>query len=113
MHLVSLNLTELLLGLWQGNTNVIGCDPLDDKNTWDWPVLTGDTWKKHGQHVEDMRPYLPGSFDRPPQNPAKKISSGYKAWEYLTCVFGLGPAVFQRILPDKYWQNLCKLVHGI
>jgi hypothetical protein len=113
MHLVSLNLTELLLGLWRGNTNVIGCDPLDDKNTWDWAVLTGDIWKKHGKHVEDMRPYLPGSFDRPPRNPAKKISSGYKAWEYLTYVFGLGPAVFRGILPDKYWQNLCKLVRGI
>ena len=113
MHLVSLNLTELLLGLWRGNTNVIGCDPLDDKNTWDWAVLTGDIWKKHGQRVEDMRPYLPGSFDRPPRNPAKKISSGYKAWEYLTYVFGLGPAVFHGILPDKYWRNLCKLVRGI
>jgi hypothetical protein len=60
-----------------------------------------------------MRPYLPGSFDRPPRNPAKKISSGYKAWEYLTYVFGLGPAVFRGILPDKYWRNLCKLVRGI
>ena len=113
MHLVSLNLTELLLGLWRGNTNVIGCDPLDDKNTWDWAVLTGEIWKRHGQHVENMRPYLPGSFDRPPRNPAKKISSGYKAWEYLTYVFGLGPAVFRGILPDKYWRNLCKLIRGI
>ena len=32
MHLISLNLTDLLLGLWQGT---IQHDPLD-KDVWDW-----------------------------------------------------------------------------
>jgi hypothetical protein len=78
--------------------------------TWDWAVLQGETWKLHGKTVGDMKPYLPGSFDRPPRNPAEKISSGYKAWEFLTYVFVLGPAVLYGILPDKYWRNFCKLV---
>jgi hypothetical protein len=44
MHLISLNLINLLLGLWRGT---IQCDPLDN-DVWDWVVLTGNTWKEHG-----------------------------------------------------------------
>jgi hypothetical protein len=109
MHLISLNLTDLLLGLWRGT---IQRDPLDT-DVWDWAVLTGNTWKEHGRRVAELRPYLPGSFDRPPRNPAEKISSGYKAWEYLTYIFGAGPALFQGILPEMYWRNYCKLVRGV
>ena len=109
MHLISLNLTDLLLGLWRGT---IQRDPLDN-DVWDWVVLTGNTWKEHGRRVAELRPFLPGSFDRPPRNPAEKISSGYKAWEYLTYIFGAGPALLQGILPDKYWRNYCKLVRGV
>ncbi|KAJ6528077.1 hypothetical protein B0H19DRAFT_1195027 [Mycena capillaripes] len=36
---------------------------------------------------------IPGSFDRPPRNPAEKINSGYKAWERLLYVYGAGPAL--------------------
>ncbi|KAA1478538.1 hypothetical protein DENSPDRAFT_861874 [Dentipellis sp. KUC8613] len=110
MHLASLNLTDLLLGLWQG---VIDCDTNDSKASWDWFVLHGDVWKSHGMAVASARPYPPGSFDRPPRNPAEKISSGYKAWEFLTYVFGYCPAMLYGILPDKYWRNFCKLVMGI
>lgn len=60
-----------------------------------------------------MTPHLPGSFDRPPRNPAEKINSGYKAWEFLMYLFGLGPGLFYNVLPKKYWQNFCKLVYGI
>ncbi|KAF7979644.1 hypothetical protein HWV62_41611 [Athelia sp. TMB] len=110
MHLISLNIPELLLALWRGS---LECDPGDDKSTWHWATLTGETWKAHGQRVADTKPYLPGSFDRPPRNPVEKISSGYKAWEWLMYVFGLGPAVFHNVLPHIYWRNFCKLVAGI
>lgn len=110
MHLIALNLTDLLLGLWRGT---IDCDPDDDKSTWDWVCLARNTWKDHGRRVAEAMPYLPGSFDRPPRNPAEKINSGYKAWEYLTYVYGLGPALLKGILPDKYWKNYCKLVRGV
>jgi hypothetical protein len=110
MHLVSLNLTDLLLCLWRGT---LDCDPGDSRDTWDWAVLKGETWKVHGKQVADATPYLPGSFDRPPCNPAEKISSGYKAWEFLMYVFALGPGVFLDILPDIYYLHFCKLVAAI
>jgi len=110
MHLISLNIPDLLLGLWRGT---IECDPTDSKQTWGWIVLVGDVWKNHGRRVSHATPYLPGSFDRPPRNPAEKISSGYKAWEFLTYLFGLGPGFFYGILPMQYWKNYCKLVAGV
>ncbi|GJE92947.1 hypothetical protein PsYK624_091060 [Phanerochaete sordida] len=108
MHAV-LNLAELLVGLWRGKFH---CDKGDDKATWDWAVLVGDVWEEHGKTVERCKTYLPGSFDRPPRNPAEKISSGYKAAEFLTWLFGLGPALLLGTLPDKYWSHYCKLVRG-
>ena len=110
MHLAALNLTEVLLGLWRGT---LLCDASDDKRLWDWAILKGETWTAHGRTVADATPYLPGSFDRPPRNPAEKINSGYKAWEFLMYVFGLGPALLHNILPDQYWRNFCKLAFGI
>ncbi|KIM73012.1 hypothetical protein PILCRDRAFT_81467 [Piloderma croceum F 1598] len=110
MHLVSLNLTDLIVSLWRGT---IDCDLPDDRASWDWAVLKGETWKLHGKSVADATPYLPGSFDRPPRNPAEKISSGYKAWEYLLYIFALGPGVFYNVIPEKYWAHFCKLVTAI
>ncbi|KIM73760.1 hypothetical protein PILCRDRAFT_80789 [Piloderma croceum F 1598] len=110
MHLVALNLPDLLLSLWRGT---IDCDKTDNHDSWDWAVLKGDVWKTHGAAVAAMTPYLPGSFDRPPRNPAEKINSGFKAWEFLIYVFGLGPGLFYKILPEKYWKNYCKLVFAI
>src|ERR1700728_70963 len=60
-----------------------------------------------------MMPYLPGPFDHPPCNSVEKINSGYKAWEYLMYIFGLGPGLFYGILPQKYWRNFCKIVFTV
>jgi hypothetical protein len=60
-----------------------------------------------------LTPYLPGSFDWPPRNPAEKINSRYKAWEWLQYIYGYGLVLFYHILPRKYWQHFCKLVYGI
>lgn len=110
MHWASLNWTDLVLALFRGT---IECELPDTKTTWDWAVLTGDTWKDHGQKVADATPYLPGSFDRPPRNPAEKISSGYKAWEFLMYIIGLAPALLHGIVPDIYWAHFCKGVSVI
>ena len=56
MHLISLNLTNLLIKLWRGTMD---CEPSDDRATWDWAVLQGDTWKDRGKSVADATPYLP------------------------------------------------------
>jgi len=110
MHLTAINIPGLLLDLWCGTMD---CDKTDNKNTWKWAVLKGNIWKEHGRRVADATPYLPGSFDRPPRNPAEKIHSGYKAWEYLIYIYGLGPGLFYGVLPEIYWVNYCKLVAGI
>lgn len=99
MHLPALNIPDLLLSLWRGT---IECDRDDNKNLWDWATLKGDVWKNHGCAVAAATPYLPGSFDRPPRNPAEKINSGYKAWEFLLYIYGLGPGLFYDVLPFKY-----------
>jgi hypothetical protein len=110
MHLVSLNIPDLFLALWRGT---LDCDPADSQATWDWAVLRGDVWQAHGLTVANATPYFPGSFDRPPRNPAEKISSGYKAWEFLHYIFALGPGVFYQVLPDIYWRHFCKLVMAV
>jgi hypothetical protein len=110
MHLLFINLGELLVPLWRGT---LPCDPLDSIDTWDWAKLVGNVWIEHGKLVADATKYFPSSFHRPPRNPAEKISSGYKATEYYLYLFGLGPAFFRIILPKKYWQHFCKLVHAV
>lgn len=110
MHRDALNIPDLLLNLWHGN---LKCDPADDKSSWDWAVLTGDVWKKHREAVAAATRFLPNSFDRPPRNPAEKISSGYKAQEFVTYLYVLGPALLRDILPAAYWTHFCKLVRGL
>ncbi|KZV79484.1 hypothetical protein EXIGLDRAFT_578030, partial [Exidia glandulosa HHB12029] len=109
MHLV-LNLGDLLVPLWRGKFERAETDPLA---SWDWAVLTGERWTQYGREVAAATPYLPGSFDRPPRNPAEKINSGYKAWEYLFLLFGLGPGQLYKVLPDAYWESFCKLARGM
>jgi hypothetical protein len=110
MHLCSINIPDLLLSLWRG---LLDCEKTDDLRTWDWAVLTGERWKSHGRAVANCSQYLPGSFDCPPRNPAEKISSGYKAWEFLIYLYGLCPALLYHLLPEKYWRNFCKLVAAV
>lgn len=110
MHLTALNDPDLLLGLWRGT---VKCYSADTKDNWDWKVLVGKVWETHGKTVEMAKPYLPSSFGRVPRNPAEKINTSYKAWEYLLYLFGLGPALLRSILPEKYWLNFCKLTRGI
>jgi hypothetical protein len=83
MHLLSLNILDLLVNLWWG---MLDCDKSNDRTMWDWATLRGNVWEMHGCKVAAATPYLPGSFDRPPCNPAKKITSGYKAWEF-SCIY--------------------------
>ncbi|THH32143.1 hypothetical protein EUX98_g2045 [Antrodiella citrinella] len=109
MHL-GLNLADILLDLWRGTLRTNGSDSTQD---WEWAVLKGDVWTKHGEAVASATPYLPGSFDRPPRNPAEKINSGYKAWEFLLYLFVLGPAVFRAVLPTKFWVHHCRLVYAM
>ena len=111
MHQPVINLCDLLISLWRGQMKVYG---LDKKDTWDWAVfMDSGRWKDHGKEVASMSPFFPSSFGRPPRNPAEKLSSGYKAWELLLYIYGLGPGVFYGVLPEKYYKHFCRLVFGI
>ena len=112
MHLTVLNDPDLLLKLFLGKLDVY--DP-DDRENWDWAVFYRNPalWSAHGETVTRAVPFLPSSFGRAPRDPAKKLNSGYKAWEFQQYLYGLGPALFRHLLPEKYWINFCKLVSGI
>ena len=57
---------------------------------------------------------LPSKFhDCPPRNIAEKITSGYKAWEFLLYLYGLCPSLLYGLLPDTFYSNFCKVVFGI
>lgn len=112
MHLLSLNIPDLLLSLWQGKMK---CEVEDDKDTWDWMVLRpGTDWKEHGAKVASHRKYLPSSYERPPRNPSEKLNSGYKATEFNTYVYGFLPVLLRSSpLPNKYLLNFYRLIQGV
>jgi hypothetical protein len=110
MHLIFINLGELLIPLWQGTMK---CNVTDNLLSWDWAMLTRDAWQVHRKVVADATPFFPSSFHHPSRNPAEKISSGYKATKYFHYLFGLGPGIFCAILLSKYWKHLCKLICGV
>lgn len=110
MHTATLNAGDLFLSLWRG---VLDTLPSDTPALWPWAVLHGDIWKKHGIDVASATPYIPGSFDKAPQNIAENISSGYKAKEWQAYLYGLAPGFLFDILPFLYWKNYCQFVSGM
>jgi hypothetical protein len=48
MHIIAINLLDLLISLWRGK---IDCNKKDSKDLWDWVILIGDIWKSHGQDI--------------------------------------------------------------
>ena len=110
MHLGALNIPNLLISLWH---STIDCTKPDDRSTWVWAVLQGNVWLHHRKAVADTLHYVPSSFNHPPCNIAEKLTSGYKAWEFLMYFYGLGPGLLLGILPEPYYSNYCKLVYGM
>ncbi|TFK58852.1 hypothetical protein BDN72DRAFT_781498 [Pluteus cervinus] len=109
MHLAALNIPQLLTSLWRGQLRSDSVTLEDCSHAY----LIGDVWQEHGALIEASKRYLPTSFGRAPRNPAQKINSGYKAWEFMLYIWALGPAVFRPYLSDNHWQHFCKLVRGI
>ena len=110
MHQPLINLAALLLDLWRAWP---GARDFDRFSHWPWAVLTGDVWVNHGRLVSVIATHLPTSFGRTPRNPQEKVSSGYKAWEFLYYIYGEGPGVFYNVLPEPYYSHFCKLVRAI
>ncbi|OJT06946.1 hypothetical protein TRAPUB_10052 [Trametes pubescens] len=107
MHLVALNITDCFLSMWRGTIT----GEKGDAAAHPWAVFDDDvSWKAHGREVARAAPFLPGSFDRPPRNIAERISSGYKAKEWMTYFYGYGPEMLRQRIPDAYYRNYCKFV---
>ena len=110
MHQPLINMAALLLDLWCAQPSAHDYDRSSD---WPWAVLVGDVWKRHGKAVSGTAIHFPTSFGRVPRNPQEKISSGYKAWEFLYYIYGQGPGVFFGVLLEPYYSHFCKLVRAI
>ena len=111
MHLTALNFAELISNLLRGTLKRADSDPL---SSWTWAVLRDQTWIDHGQAVADAKRYLPGTlFDRVPRDPAKKVSSGYKAKEFQIWIYVLCPGLLYGVLPDNHWQHFCKIAAAL
>ena len=112
MHLFALNIPQPLISLWHGNINHA---QEDDPTSWQFAVLHDDmVWKAYGASVAGASLYLPVCLEsRVPCNPANKISSGYKAVEYLVYIFVLCPALLYNLLPWKFYHHFCKLIFGM
>jgi hypothetical protein len=108
MHLSCLNIPQHLLHIWRNTIN-----PKIPSDCDFTPLSSELVWNEHGALVASATPYLPSSFNRTPRNPALKLTSGYKAWEFMIYIWVLGPAVFRLVLPDDLWSHFCKLVCGI
>ncbi|KAL0571300.1 hypothetical protein V5O48_010665 [Marasmius crinis-equi] len=111
MHLLDLNDPDLFISLWQKKLKSYGSD--EGRESWDWGVLIGEDWEVHGEQVALSTAYIPAPFGRATRDPAQKINSGYKAWEFGTWMYCVAPAFLRHILPEKYWRNYCMLVRGI
>ncbi|KAG2050404.1 hypothetical protein BDR06DRAFT_983981 [Suillus hirtellus] len=106
MHLIA-NISDLILSFWQGT---IKCDTSDDVHTWCWAIFHDDNaWTERGAIVGATTYHIPGSFDCLPCNPAEKLNTQYKTWEFQLYIFGLAPALLHTILPQDIWLNFCKL----
>jgi hypothetical protein len=111
MHLAVLNISDLMISLWHGTMD---CTKPDNRSTWTWAVLQRhDIWHEHGSAVAGALHYLSSSFDRPLHNITEKLTSSYKAWEFLLYLYGLGPGLLYNVLPEEYYTNYCKLVYGV
>lgn len=110
MHLIA-NMSDLILSLWRGT---IKCNVSDDIRTWHWAIFRDDdAWTAHGAIIGATAHHIPGSFDRAPRDPAEKLNTQYKTWEFQLYIFGLAPALLHNVLPQDIWLNFTKLIRGM
>ena len=104
MHLLVLNITDLIISLLCAT---IACDKNhDDKAGWDWACSRDEAvWVRHGKVVESFVHYMPSSFGHTPRI-AEKITSGYKAEEWMLYTWTILPGLLHTLLPLVYFFHL-------
>jgi hypothetical protein len=111
MHLDGSNIPELRFGLWRGTLKERSAS--DSPKDWPWRVLVDDVWDAFSERLENARRFLPGSFERAPCNVAKKINSGYKAWEFIMVLYGCGSGYLMDVLPQPYYTQYVREVFAV
>jgi hypothetical protein len=108
MHIPALNSPDLLLPLFRGSFS----RDSKDTNIWAWAesLSNKENWEAHGALIGSLQRWIPAWYGRSPRNPAKKVNTDFKAWEFMVYLYGLGPMVFREHLPLEYWKHYCKLV---
>jgi hypothetical protein len=111
MHFPALNAPDLLIPLFRGT---LDRDRRDDE-PWPWTesLAEDEAWHEHGELVAACASWIATWYGQAPRNPALKINTDYKAWEFMIYLFTLGPMVFRKYLPLEYWKHLCKLIRII
>ncbi len=109
MHLLAFNIPEHYISLLHGT---LVCDKnLDSTDTWPWACfLDPRVWMVPGLLMESYGRYLPGSFGHTPRNIALKITSGYKAAEWMTYTWTILPTLLRHCLPHQFFIHFCHLV---
>ena len=98
MHVCGINIPDLLQKLFRGT---IECDVKngDSKLSWDWVVLTGDTWKCHGKLVTNARHTSLAPSDVLHATPLRKyqvdISAGSFYIGYMACFWHSSMVYYQ------------------
>ncbi|KAH8930355.1 hypothetical protein BT69DRAFT_1391109 [Atractiella rhizophila] len=77
-----------------------------------WETLLGACWQQHGVEILNTRCFLSSFCDKFCHNIDIKYS-GYRAKEWETYFYGLGPGLLQSHLPPTYFQHYLKIVYCI
>ncbi|KAL0564720.1 hypothetical protein V5O48_017319 [Marasmius crinis-equi] len=108
MHWSAINKPDEFFALWRATINVY---PPDSRDSWDWAVLEGKKWDRHGKTVDLSRKFIPPPWGTP-RDPTKKLQTKYKAIKKLMYLYGLAPPLLHNILPKRYWLHFCKYITG-
>lgn len=100
MHLVPINLVEILLRLWTGNYQ------FDQEQPCSY-VLTKEQWIEIGNDLENARAHLPDAFGPAPLNIYTRLKAyKRKAIQKHNLLLLYFPTIMRSRLPAKYYQNL-------
>ncbi|KAH8923246.1 hypothetical protein BT69DRAFT_1297314 [Atractiella rhizophila] len=72
----------------------------------------GPLWEQHGIEVANTRIHIPSSWDKFLRNIDIKYSD-YKAKEWETYFYGLGPGLLEGYIPEPYFSHYLKIVYCV
>jgi len=93
-----LNIGELLIPIWHGT---LKCELTDDKATWDWATLVGETWLTHGKLVAAQQNFSHHHFTALLETLRKKYLVVIKLQNIIFISSDLGLLFFELFFPKN------------